>query len=225
MGAACCSENGRCHRPGAAAAEGEIGCSPPAPEDGVSLGPSVVARPSAAPGRGGDPLQGRARPRGADAAARGPSGGGGPSKAGGPGEEDLASELTLQTDLVPGPADCQQQREAKVLIKGFVKDMVKGKDVNVLAPSGDLKRCSVSLNRSLDTLKIKMGSASRRIALTDLDEIHAGAEDVEDINTPLDELCATLFLSSGDAISFRLVDIEERDTFILCLTMFADKLR
>jgi len=38
----------------------------------------------------------------------------------------------------------------------------------------------------------------------------------------LDELCATLLLEKGECISFRFPDLEKRDTFVLCLSMFAD---
>mmetsp|Transcript_98307 Transcript_98307/g.306738 ORF Transcript_98307/g.306738 Transcript_98307/m.306738 type:complete len:126 (-) Transcript_98307:91-468(-) len=125
--------------------------------------------------------------------------------------------------MLPEAARAQQQ-QAKQLIKTFVKEMVKGKKHHVLAPSGDLKTCTVSLSRNLDSLRLKMGSTGKDIALADVAEIRAGSE-VEGIKTPLDELCATLLLGSGGAISFRFGDIEARDTFILCVGMFADKQR
>jgi len=140
---------------------------------------------------------------------------------------DLASEASqtsqvssVNSEFLFGSMPTQAP-QAKSIIKCFVKEMVKGKEINVLAPSGDVKMCSISLNRNLDKLTIKMGSASRKIPLKTVDEIHKGA-DASSINQFLDELCATLVLTSGDAISFRLADVEARDTFVLCLSTFVN---
>jgi len=141
---------------------------------------------------------------------------------------DLASEASqtsqvssVNSEFLFGSMPTQLP-QAKGIIKSFVKEMVKGKDINVLAPSGDVKLCSISLNRNLDKLTIKMGSASRKIPLKTVGDIHAGA-DAASINRFLDELCATLVLTSGDAVSFRLADMDARDTFVLCLSTFVNK--
>lgn len=217
MGAACCSQNGRC---GSGPSEAEIGCAPPVAEDGVEVDSNPMALPAVA-SKSGEILR-DARMNSLVAAKckpvakpkSGPESGNTPKMVK---DEDMSSAISM--DFVPGivPAG------AKGRIKSFVKDVVKGKNVNVLAPSGDLKLCVLSLNRDLDSLKLKMGSSCRRILLSDVDEVHAGAESVTDINTPLDELCVTLFLASNDAISFRMANMEERDTFVWCLTMFMEK--
>merc|ERR1711959_225295 len=105
-----------------------------------------------------------------------------------------------------------------MVIKDFVKEMVKGKKMNVMATSGSLRSCHCSLSRKLDVFKIKAGSQLRKINLSDIDAIHAGTEP-QDIDTPLDDLCATLALTSGECISFRLPDIAARDTFVMCMLM------
>ena len=69
--------------------------------------------------------------------------------------------------------------------------------------------------------KIKAGSQIRKIPLREIEEIHAGMEP-PDIDTPLDDLCATLALASTECISFRLPDIAARDTFVMCMLMFAN---
>merc|ERR1712083_483138 len=107
----------------------------------------------------------------------------------------------------------QQRHQAKAVLKKFVKDMVKGRKMNVMTQTGQLKSCQVSITRELDSLKIKAGGQKRNIALVDVEEIHAGAEEVDGIGTPLDELCGTLMLKTGDALTFRFGDIEDRDTF------------
>jgi len=137
-------------------------------------------------------------------------------------DESLTSQVSSFNSEFLFSSMRTQVPQAKCIIKSFVKEMVKGKDVNVLAPSGDVKLCSISLNRNLDKLTIKMGSASRKIPLKTVDEIHAGAN-ASSINHFLDELCATVVLTSGDAISFRLADMDARDTFVLCLSTFVNK--
>eukprot|EP00913_Durusdinium_trenchii_P025933 g24333.t2 len=70
----------------------------------------------------------------------------------------------------------EQRQQAKEVVKTFVKEMVKGRKMNVMTQTGQLKTCVVSLSRKLDTLKIKVGSQTRSIALRDIDEIAAGAD-------------------------------------------------
>lgn len=114
-----------------------------------------------------------------------------------------------------------QQKQAKKVVKDFVKEMVKGKKMNVMKQNGSLTQCTVSLTRSLDCLKIKAGGQTRDIKLADISEICAGTE-VQDIDTPLDDLCATLMTTNEDCISFRMADMNGRDTFIMCLLMFCN---
>lgn len=125
------------------------------------------------------------------------------------------------SERLDGMSAKEQRREAKVVIKEFVKEMVKGKKMNVMATSGQLRSCAVSLSRKLDVIKIKVGHQVRKVPLSDVDEIHSGTEPA-DIDTPLDELCATLALLSGECITFRFPDVVQRDTFVMCLLMFAN---
>jgi hypothetical protein len=115
----------------------------------------------------------------------------------------------------------EQQKQAKKVVKDFVKEMVKGRKMNVMKQNGQLTSCTVSLSRALDTLKIKAGGQTREIRLQDIAEIGAGTE-VPDIDTPLDDLCATLMLATEDCITFRMVDLNARDTFVMCLGMFCN---
>lgn len=118
----------------------------------------------------------------------------------------------------------EQKKQAKAVVKAFVKEMVKGKKMTVMMQNGQIKACQASLTRELDCLKIKVGSGSKNIMLTDIAEMHAGAE-AEGIDTPLDELCATLMLATDDCITFRMSDINARDTFIMCMLMFCNEQR
>eukprot|EP00747_Dinoflagellata_sp_TGD_P166143 gnl/TRDRNA2_/TRDRNA2_188458_c0_seq1.p1 gnl/TRDRNA2_/TRDRNA2_188458_c0~~gnl/TRDRNA2_/TRDRNA2_188458_c0_seq1.p1 ORF type:complete len:220 (+),score=59.56 gnl/TRDRNA2_/TRDRNA2_188458_c0_seq1:122-781(+) len=150
-----------------------------------------------------------------------------PAKKGaGSGASDAGSEVPSMadgevSDVIDGMSAKEQRAQAKAVIKDFVKTMVKGQKMNVMTHQGALKSCNVSLTRQLDAMKIKAGSQTREIKLTDISEIHAGAE-VEGLDTPLDEMCATLMLASEDCITFRMQDINSRDTFVMCLLMFCN---
>jgi len=135
------------------------------------------------------------------------------------GESSGGSQLTPGVSTVGSAED--QRKQARSMVKEFTKEMVKGKKMNVMMRNGQLKSCTCSLSRALDELKIKVGGTARTIALKDVEGINAGV-DVEGIATPVDELCATLMLASDDCITFRMPDINARDTFTMCLTMFCN---
>lgn len=141
--------------------------------------------------------------------------------------EDTASEHSQGThvsgvsEMVDTMQSKEQKQQAKAVVKEFVKGMVKGRKMDVMAPSGSLWSCTVSISRNLDALRIKADSKTQNIPLKTVDEIHAGT-DVEGIETPLDELCATLMLTTENCITFRLNDINDRDTFVMCLLMFCN---
>lgn len=141
-------------------------------------------------------------------------------------DETGSQASSLPSDNLTSVADAaavkQQKQQAKSLVKDFVKRMVKGQELSVMVVSGQLKTCTVSLTRKLDTLRIRTGKNKRDIALTDIDEISVGVEVPEGVMTPVDELCATLMLSTEDCITFRLPDVNERDTFVMCLLMFCN---
>jgi len=141
---------------------------------------------------------------------------------GGSGSE--AGSIDGVSDMYDSMAAKEQQKQAKKVVKDFVKEMVRGKKMNVMKQSGQLTSCQVSLTRALDMLKIKAGGQTRDIMLKEIAEIVAGTE-VQDIDTPLDELCATLMLVTEDCITFRMVDMNSRDTFIMCLLMFCNNQR
>lgn len=118
----------------------------------------------------------------------------------------------------------EDERKTRAIIKAFVKKMVKGSDLDVLTPTGELKVCQLVLSRELDGLKIKIGKGSKSIPLTNLEEIVAGVE-VDGVTTPLDDPYATLKLKTGDCITFKFPNEEERGTFVMCLAMFSGSMR
>jgi len=127
-------------------------------------------------------------------------------------------------------SESQKHREAKHIIKVFVTGMVKGKEVVVVAPTGEYVDCILGLTRSLGTLKIKPAwpkdAQARKIALSSVDEILVGTDTgYSQMETPLDEFCVTLVLTSADCVTFRMTDVESRDTLAACLAMFCNEAR
>lgn len=142
-------------------------------------------------------------------------------------DQDAASEVSSQgqtdgmSELIEGMCAKDQKKEVKRIVKNFVKEMVKGQKMNVMTQNGQLKSCVCSLSRDLSALKVALGAQARRIELKDITEIQCGAE-VEGIDTPLDDLCATIMMEGGDCITFRMSDLNNRDTFVMCLTNFCN---
>eukprot|EP00747_Dinoflagellata_sp_TGD_P168393 gnl/TRDRNA2_/TRDRNA2_194660_c0_seq1.p2 gnl/TRDRNA2_/TRDRNA2_194660_c0~~gnl/TRDRNA2_/TRDRNA2_194660_c0_seq1.p2 ORF type:complete len:186 (-),score=45.63 gnl/TRDRNA2_/TRDRNA2_194660_c0_seq1:28-528(-) len=115
----------------------------------------------------------------------------------------------------------EQLQQAKVVIRDFVQEMRSGRRMMVLTPKGQLKATTCSLNKRLTVFRIVQSGKIKRIPLTDIIGIHAGAEP-EGLTTPLDEMSATMAVGpDGALISFRFEHINARDTFVMCMMLFA----
>merc|ERR1740130_115502 len=113
--------------------------------------------------------------------------------------------------------------EVKKMVKDFVRQMVKGRDMGVLRADGALKPVLCRLSRELDVIKIKAGDQPRKVPLAEVERVVHGSEELSDLETPLDELCATLELSGdGECISFKFPERKAAELFTLCLQLFID---
>jgi len=129
----------------------------------------------------------------------------------------IGSELI--NDQIP-----QHQREVARIqsqMKSFVKGMVKGRDMSVLSVDGQIRQCTCSFDRKLKNYNILISKETRSISLSKFREVFQGIEP-EDIATPLDELCCTFVLDSGECLTFRFKDVPEREHFAMCLQMIVD---
>lgn len=106
-------------------------------------------------------------------------------------------------------------------MKVFVKAMVRGREMNVLSVDGQLRTCTCSFDRKLRNYNIVINKETRSIPLIKFKEVFQGIEP-EDIATPLDELCVTIVLESGECLSFRFKDLQERESFAMCLQIIVD---
>jgi len=116
--------------------------------------------------------------------------------------------------------------QAQQVIKNFVRTIVKGRTINALTVNGGVSECGLSLDRKLTTLYLqragKKDARKRAIPLETIAEICVGDDAGADVELPLTELCVTLCLDDKSALAFQFDDLEDRDTFALCLSMFVD---
>jgi len=113
--------------------------------------------------------------------------------------------------------------EVKKMVKEFVRQMVKGREMGVLRADGALKPVLCGLTRSLDVFRIKSGADTRKVKLAEVMRVvHGAPEDLADLETPLDDLCSTLELESSECISFKFAERKAAELFTLCMQLFID---
>uniref|UniRef100_A0A7S4QPR8 ISP1 C-terminal domain-containing protein n=1 Tax=Alexandrium monilatum TaxID=311494 RepID=A0A7S4QPR8_9DINO len=116
------------------------------------------------------------------------------------------------------------QRESSSMgrsMKAFVRGMVRGQQISVIAPDGQLCTCNCTMDKRLRYFVIELKGSQRRIPMSSITEVFQGREP-EDIDTPLSERCSTLMLERGDCISFHFPDVESREHFAMCLQILVD---
>merc|ERR1712100_792770 len=137
-----------------------------------------------------------------------------------------ATEAAMEAYSAEGEVDNDGVGQAQAVVKAFVRSLVKGRSVQVLAISGGMAECLCFLDRKLTTLSLQRagkGDAKKRaVPLEDIAEIAVGVESGEEFGLATTDLSIVLVLESGQAIGFCFKDDEERDTFALCLSMFVD---
>lgn len=116
--------------------------------------------------------------------------------------------------------------QAQTVAKNFVRSLVRGLPVTVLSVTGGTAECIAFLDRGLTTLSLqragKLEAKRRIVPLEEISEVVVGEYGGQDFNLSTDTLCVTLVFETGQAVSFRFENDEERDTFALCLSMFVD---
>jgi len=131
----------------------------------------------------------------------------------------------------PSVAQAPEVNQAHHLVKNFIQSVVKGITVTMLFPSGSpAAEGVVSLDRGLKTMYLKrIGNATdgkrRIVPLEQIRGIIIGDDSLNDDSLPATELCVTLFLEGNaqdQTVTLEFPDLEERDTFALCLSMFVD---
>lgn len=117
----------------------------------------------------------------------------------------------------------KSSKEVKQIVKNFVREMVKGREMGVLRADGALKPVTCGLSRAIDVFKIKSGDQLRKVQMKSLSRMILGAsEELDDLETPLDETCSTIELDSGECISFKFAERKKAEVFTMCMQMLAD---
>jgi len=126
-----------------------------------------------------------------------------------------------------GGGDAGSSSSAQHLVKNFVRNIVKGVTVSLLSTSDGPAECIVSMDRGLKTMSLRrtdmdsMDVKRRSFLLEQISGIVIGDDALNDSGPAgVSELCVTLFLETGQAVALGFPDLEERDTFALCLAMF-----
>jgi len=113
---------------------------------------------------------------------------------------------------------------AQKIIDGFVRTMVAGRDLPTISTAGE-GLSKVQLDGDVTTLFVQSRGKRREIAIESIETISLGEEVPDDVTWDVDDLCVTLLVEESDGVSFRLADMEDRDTFALVLGMFVDNRR
>jgi len=126
---------------------------------------------------------------------------------------------------VPGPsAQGSLPADSCAMVKDFVQQMVLGCALDVAGPKG-LQQVRCSMNTDLSAIHITASDGSKRaVLLSQVKIVHRGSEAAKLglSGVAIDSLCATVELSSGDCVTFRFPDIEQRNRFAFCIQTFAD---
>lgn len=120
-------------------------------------------------------------------------------------------------------SESRSPAEVKKMVKDFVRQMVKGREMGVLRADGALKPVLCALTRSLDVFRIKSGTEVRKVKLAEVQRVvHGAPEEFSDLETPLDESCSTMELESDECISFKFAERKGAELFTLCMQLFID---
>lgn len=135
----------------------------------------------------------------------------------------LGTNSSIASSSIVGRIPARQREAERIQqeMKRFVREMVRGRQMGVVSPDGQMRTCNCSLDRRLRNLVLELRGSARRIPLTNVREVYQGKEP-EDIETPLDDLCATLAMEEGDCITFHFADIPARENFAMCLQLLVD---
>lgn len=143
------------------------------------------------------------------------------------GDEEGVCQKTEHAESTSPPFTQSNGSSAKEVVKAFVKSYVKGHHVTILSVHGGMTECIATLDRKLTLLAIKRSGASkqRHIPLETIEEIVIGTEAEDEVDLELDDNCVSLLLEDGSAVGFSFSNVEERDTFALCISMFVNSRR
>mmetsp|Transcript_39145 Transcript_39145/g.70015 ORF Transcript_39145/g.70015 Transcript_39145/m.70015 type:complete len:203 (+) Transcript_39145:59-667(+) len=142
-------------------------------------------------------------------------------------EEPRLSHPSEARHSEQGPGDLEEPSatreviQLRELMKGFVQEMVVGRDVSVVVEEGESQSGWLRLTPNLLALRLEAAGVSHEILLRNIKDVRPGKIGNNAGPVKLDELCNTLCLKSGECISFRFKSTTERDKFGKCIKVLA----
>jgi len=106
-------------------------------------------------------------------------------------------------------------------MKAFVKSMVRGQDMSILSDDGEILTCFCSFDRKLQNYLLLIDKKQRSIPFLRIKEVFQGVEP-QGVTAPLDELCATIMMDTGERLSFWFADVRECESFSLYMQFILD---
>jgi len=126
--------------------------------------------------------------------------------------------------MMAPPPKIAAQEKPRYTAEELARSFTSGRLLTLLSKNGSSCECIASLDSKLTALALRFsphsGAEDSLIDLQKIERICIGEDAGDDIIASLDELCVTLLVENGDVYSFRFDDVDERDTFAFCLTMF-----
>eukprot|EP00929_Paragymnodinium_shiwhaense_P121760 TRINITY_DN94126_c0_g1_i1.p1 TRINITY_DN94126_c0_g1~~TRINITY_DN94126_c0_g1_i1.p1 ORF type:complete len:248 (+),score=33.56 TRINITY_DN94126_c0_g1_i1:107-850(+) len=128
--------------------------------------------------------------------------------------EQRIEEHSITEDLAA------ERLELRELMRVFVQEMIRGRDLLVMLEGGKTELCKLWLTANLMYLQLEAAGVLHDIPLRQVKEVCTGKM-VDSPLTPvkLDDLCCTLVLRNNECVSFRFASIEERNDFSKCVKM------
>merc|ERR1719235_83921 len=96
--------------------------------------------------------------------------------------------------------------------------MTQGRPYQVVVEHGNTEPCTLSLTPNLQCLQLYAAGVTHDIPLRNIKDVCPGKM-LENKSTPilLDDLCNTLVLRNNECVTFRFIDLKERDEFTKCI--------
>mmetsp|Transcript_51583 Transcript_51583/g.90068 ORF Transcript_51583/g.90068 Transcript_51583/m.90068 type:complete len:674 (-) Transcript_51583:24-2045(-) len=146
---------------------------------------------------------------------------------------DTRSVGTVQTGIMqqqlnsmPMSSMNEDPKEAKRMFKMFKETMKRGKEFYVMKQDGKMQDVECKLSSDKEVFLMRWDFQTRNIALRDMLNVlscHQAAE--LRLGYPLDELCATIELQTGECLTFKFGHVEACDRFVFCMRVLVGEKR
>eukprot|EP00931_Biecheleriopsis_adriatica_P045871 TRINITY_DN26287_c0_g1_i2.p1 TRINITY_DN26287_c0_g1~~TRINITY_DN26287_c0_g1_i2.p1 ORF type:complete len:315 (+),score=62.38 TRINITY_DN26287_c0_g1_i2:47-991(+) len=140
-----------------------------------------------------------------------------------PGFNTVKSQATTALDTLEYEEMSRQQRkDARNAIKDFVKSMVRGQPLSLVAASGELSPCFCTIDKKVEVLSVCDGSKGmsfkriHQIPLASICDVLTGSSLPAAEGRSTEDFTVTLWLeaqAAGTSVTFLLANAEERDNF------------